>query len=248
VVWDVNPNQVPTGGVDFVTFAVFGPDSQDVSVAGDWSFIQDTDDVLANIQENPGVVTTSCLSVAHVVTATSISGTCNLGAQFLQINNAPNVDDNDDAVAIADGSFVSTHVLTFDGIGGVTGSITINVISMGAWVLNGFSADVAYMPFQDGISQVIYLANRGPQSGSITVEWIDQNGASGSFSIGDIAAGSTRAIGPAIQTGLPAAQRNGGRLALTIIANIPSCDAQLNAQYNVSGDRAFSVAKDNCAP
>jgi hypothetical protein len=45
---------------------------------------------------------------------------------------------------------------------------------------------------------------------------------------------------------LPAEQRQGGRLALTITANVPACDAQLNAQYNVSGDRAFSVASDNC--
>ncbi len=246
-VWQVLPQQVPTGGVDAATFSGFGPSSQEVSVAGDWSFIQDTDAGTADIQANPGVVATSCVGAA-TVTASSISATCNLGGQILQINNGPNVDGNGDAVAIADGSFVSTHVLTFDGIGGVTSSITVSNISLGEWVLNGFSADIAYMPFGTNIGQIIYLANRGSQTGAITVEWIDQNGASGSFDIGSIAAGSTKKLGQLIQNGLPAAQRASGRLALTIIANVPSCDAQLNAQYNVSGDRAFSVSKSNCTP
>lgn len=248
-VWQVLPGQVPTGGVDVATTVTIGPLAQEVSVAGDWSFIQDTDDVTADIQPNAGVVLSSCSGgTFDAVTATSITLTCNLFGQVLQINNGPNVDGNGDAVAIADGSFTGTHVLTFDGIGGIEGSITVVNIDLGDWALNGFSADVAYMPFGTGIGQVIYIANRGIQTGAITVEWIDQNGNSGSFGIGDVPAGSTRAIGPAIQAGLPAAQQQGGRLALTIIANVPACDAQLNSQYNVSGDRAFSVATSNCSP
>jgi hypothetical protein len=163
----------------------------------------------------------------------------------LFVNNTNNLDGLD-AVAIDDGSFVSTHEFTFEGIGGVENTISVTNISLGAWTLNGFSADIAYMPFGTGITQVIYLANRGSQTGVITVEWIDQNGASGSFDIGSIPAGSTMKLGQLIQNGLPAAQRASGRLALTIIANVPSCDAQLNSQYNVSGDRAFSVSKSNC--
>jgi hypothetical protein len=144
-------------------------------------------------------------------------------------------------------SFASTHVLNFEGSGAPAGSITVTNVVLGAWTLNGFQAKVAYMPFQSGISQVIYIANRSDQDGAITVDWIDQNGNSGSFDIGIVNAGSTRAIGPAINAGLPEAQQEGGRLALTITANVPACDAQLNAQYNVSGDRAFSVATNNCS-
>jgi len=243
--WDVDGFFIPTilGGADDANFASIGLESQAVTVTGPYAFIVDTDEVTDGVQPAPGVVNTSCTTTGE--TGTTISLTCNLGGQWMWIDNFPNLDGTA-AVAIDDGSHSSAHEFTFDGIGGVENSITITSISFGAWALNGFSADIAYMPFGTGISQVIYLANRGPQAGAITVEWIDQNGASGSFGIGSIAAGSTKKIGQLIQDGLPAAQKSSGRLALTIIANVPSCDAQINSQYNVSGDRAFAVATTNC--
>lgn len=241
--YDVTFNNFPDGTE--LVFAVAAAVDQDVDVSANFGFLFDTDDTTDGIQPAAGVVTwPSCPTTAFAADGISGEG-CGYGPATITIDLTNNVEDGNNAVLEAT-SFVSTHELNFTGIGAVANSITVINVALGSWTLNGFQAKVAYMPFQTGIGQVIYLANRGSQTGEITVDWIDQNGNSGSFNIGDINAGSTRAIGPAIQAGLPAAQQNGGRLALVITANVPACDAQLNAQYNVSGDRAFSVSTNNC--
>ena len=217
---------------------------QDVTVEADWSFLFDQLPD-AGIQAD-GVFWSNCGAISY--SATSIEASCDYDVNsVITVDVEDNTDPDTGALAVLPAtSFVSTHVLNYAGIGGVESFRTVTNIGLGAWTLNGFQAKVAYMPFQTGIGQVIYLANRSAQSGEITVDWIDQNGNSGSFGIGTIEAGSTRAIGTAIRNGLPAAQQNGGRLALIITANVPACNAQLNAQYNVSGDRAFSVSTNNC--
>ena len=126
------------------------------------------------------------------------------------------------------------------------GASTVPGIGLGAWDLNGYQALIPYMPYGNNISQIIYLANRGSQTGLVTVDWIDANGNSGTLTdITSIAANSTKALGNIIKNALPAAQRASGRLALVITANIPSEDGQLNAQYNVSGNRAYVLHEDN---
>ena len=45
-----------------------------------------------------------------------------------------------------------------------TGTSEFTGLNAGAWTLNGFQAKVAYMPFQTGIGQVIYIANRSSQA------------------------------------------------------------------------------------
>jgi hypothetical protein len=216
--------------------------------SGDFSWITDTSETTAGIQPGAGVVSTpNCVN--PVVTATTITADCFLtngqlildpSAQGALTSGLQTLPATTYTAAITaeytDGWFGSAR----------TGTSEFTGLNAGAWTLNGFQAKVAYMPFQTGIGQVIYIANRSSQAGEVTVDWIDEEGNRGSFSIGDVNAGSTRAIGPDINAGLPEAQQTRGRLALVITANVPACDAQLNAQYNVSGDRAFSVATNNC--
>lgn len=236
-------------GGPYVNITAVGVLAADITWSGDFGWIVDGNEATPEIDpQNNVVLGPNCNT--RTVTASAISGTgCNPFSNFLTVNPSLNTD--------ADGLVTlnpTTYSVKIDqdyqafypgDLDPRTGNITTTLAS-GEWDLNGFQAKVAYMPFQTGISQVIYLANRSAQSGDITVDWIDQNGNSDSFDIGVVNAGSTRAIGPAIRAGLPATQRNGGRLALVITANVPACDAQLNAQYNVSGDRAFSVATTNC--
>jgi hypothetical protein len=227
-----------------VNFLEANPLDQDVTITADFGWVLDDDPGTAGLQPAAGVFDlVNCTDVTEMFSATDIMATCGFGDVDIDIDVAPNGTE-----VLPAGSFVSTHVLNYEGSGATASSITVTNVSLGAWTLNGFQAKVAYMPFQTGIGQVIYIANRSDQAGAITVDWIDQNGNSGSFDIGLVNAGSTRAIGPAIQAGLPAAQQEGGRLALVITANVPACEAQLNAQYNVSGDRAFSVSSNNCSP
>jgi hypothetical protein len=245
--FNVDSNAQSCGGVDDpceAALAQANPVDQDVTLASDFSWVFDSDANTAGLQPAAGVFTLGNCGGPTAYSATAITTTCGFGASNVDIDVAPNATAAAAAVVLPATSFVSTHVLNYEGSGGTASSITVT--NLGAWTLNGFQAKVAYMPFQTGISQVIYIANRSDQDGAITIDWIDQNGNSDSFDIGIVNAGSTRAIGPAIQAGLPEAQQEGGRLALTITANVPACDAQLNAQYNVSGDRAFSVATNNC--
>ena len=102
------------------------------------------------------------------------------------------------------------------------------------------------MPYGPSISQVIYVVNRGSQSGALIVDWVDQNGNSESLgTVATLGPNTTMSIGPIINAALPMAQRTSGRLGLTITANLPAADVQLNAQYNASGNRAFVLHEDN---
>jgi hypothetical protein len=220
---------------------------QDVTITSDFSWVFDDDDTTAGLQPAGGVFTLANCDGPTAYSATAITTTCDFDVNVaVDINVAPNATAAGGGVVLPATAFASTHVLNYAGSGDTASSITVSNVSLGAWKLNGFQSQVAYMPYQTGIGQIIYIANRSSQDGAITVDWIDQNGNGDSFDAGIVAAGSTRALADAIRAGLPAEQRQGGRLALTITANVPACDAQLNAQYNVSGDRAFSVATDNC--
>ena len=239
-----------TDPCEFV-YLVATPDDQDVTITSDFGWVFDSN-AAAGLQPTAGVFTLPNCG-APAFTSTSIAATCGFGDSVVAIDTGINNAAAGGGVVLPATSFVSTHVLNYlgaDAAGNANtpSSVTVTNVVLGGWTLNGFQAKVAYMPFQTGIGQVIYIANRSDQTGTITIDWIDQNGNSGSFDIGSVNAGSTRAIGPAINAGLPEAQREGGRLALTITANVPACEAQLNAQYNVSGDRAFSVSSDNCSP
>ncbi len=215
-------------------------DSHNPIFEGDFSWITDPDTAEAD-----GVVDVAGGCSAIVVTATEVSAEC-LGA-FATLTLDPSAQDPLTTLS-ATTYTASTDVLYSDTYfaNAADGMLATGSFGVGAWTLNGFQADVAYMPFQSGISQIIYFANRSTQDGEISVDWIDADQSSGSFTIGQSLAGSTRAIGPAINAGLPAAQQEGGRLALTITVNVPACQGQLNSQYNVSGDRAFSVSTTNC--
>ena len=154
--------------------------------------------------------------------------------------------DDDDSLAILPGtSFTVAVTVNYTGEGDTDGSSLFSQV-LGSWTLNGFQAFLPYMPYGSGISQVIYLVNRGSQSGALIVDWIDQNGNSESLgTVATIGPKTTLSLGPIINAALPMAQRTSGRLGLTITANVPAAHVQINAQYNVGGNRAFVLHEDN---
>ena len=230
-------DSIDTGGTAFV--------SQDIVWTGDFSWIADTDDVTAGVQPPAGVVVaTGCtVSMAGIaVTATDISYNCGTGSSTLTLDPAANTG----GTAMSATTFTVAVTANYTGFSSTAGTAGFGPLAAGAWTLNGYQALIPYMPYGSGISQVIYLANRGSQAGDVTVDWIDQNGNSGSLGvIANLAAGSTLSIGPIINAALPSAQRTSGRLALTVTANVPASDVQINSQYNVLGNRAFTLHEDN---
>ena len=242
-VWTVDPFVIPMGAT---VGQLANPVSQLLTVAADFSWVNDSDsDPLNGIQWNGGTLLSSCGSVA--LTATELTATCGFFGQIVQFQTDENAVGGNDQV-LPKTKFVSEHVLNFTGAGGIAGSITVANIPLGEWTLNGFQAKLSYTPFGAGISQIIYLANRGSQSGDVTVDYVAQDGTEGSLGvIGTLQATSTLSIGPAIKAALPAALRTLGRLALTVTANVPACDVQINAQYDAGGGRrAYTSARDNC--
>lgn len=225
--------------------------SQDITWTGDFSWIVDDDTATAGIQPAAGVVAaTGCVvsSAGVTVTATTISYNCAAGASTLTLDPVDNFTGTDTAntTALSDGSFSVSITVNFTGFSTTAGTVAFNSLTAGSWTLNGYQSEIPYMPFGSSITQIIYLANRGSQSGEVTVDWIDKDGTSGSLGvIATLGAGTTLAIGPLIKDALPAAQQAGGRLALTVIANVPAADVQMNSQYNVSGNRAFTLHSDN---
>jgi hypothetical protein len=222
--------------------------TQDVVWSGDFSWIIDTDATTAGIQPATGVVAVStCTAISGLTTtATDISYSCTAaGATTLTLDPKPNVDAAGDN-PILPASTIGVEVTTnFTGFGTTKGAVVF-ALSGGAWTLNGYQAFIPYMPYGSGITQVIYLANRGTTVGDITVEWVDKDGTSGTLGvIASLGAVTTMAIGPIIKAALPAAQQASGRLALTVTANVPAADVQMNSQYNVSGNRAFTLHEDN---
>lgn len=219
---------------------------QDVMWSGDFSWIIDTDEVAGDIQPIADVVTVDLGCTDLVVTATDISYTCPFsGTTSLELD--PSLNDSGDGLAILPAtSYTVTVAANFTGFSGAAGTTSFTV-DAGAWVLNGFQAQLSYTPFGPNIGQVIYLANRGSQAGDVTVDYVAQDGTSGSLGVvGTLLPTSTLSIGPTIRNLLPQALQDFGRIALTITANVPSCDAQVNAQYNASGNRAYTSARDNC--
>ena len=220
----------------------------DVVVSGDFSFLVDSDLMTPELEPITGVVAladSDC--VGMVVTVTDITFNCTTtGAATITIDLTLNVSGTPPVPAILPaGAFSITVDVNFTGIGG-TGTKQLLSGSAGAWILNGFQSFLPYVPYGPGISQVIYLVNRGLKSGDITVDWVDANGATGTLGVvATLAATTVFSVGPTIQAALPTAQSGNGRLALTITANVPAKDVQINSQYNVSGNRAFIASEDN---
>jgi len=214
--------------------------------SGSFGWIEDTDEVAAGIQPAPGVVDTFPCLDTPTVTATTITGnTCWSFWGYLQLNPTAQ---GSSAVLPSAAFQVSAEFNYWDTVWDITSTAftAYSNVAAGRWGLNGFYAEIPYMPYGSTISQVIYLANRGSQDGDVTVDWIARDGTGGSLGVvGTLNAGSTLSIGNAIKTALPAAKQAGGRLALTVTVNAPAEDVQINSQYNVSGNRAFTLHDDN---
>lgn len=118
----------------------------------------------------------------------------------------------------------------------------------GEWILNGASINVGFMPYTDGTSRILNLTNRSTQAGAVTVSAINEAGVEcPAFSVGTIGATSILNISSAVDTGIRACYGSAfaGRVALTLVANIPGTDAELYSGYNRNGSLSTVVNSSN---
>ncbi len=222
----------------------------DWEVEGDFSWIFDTDAVTAGVQPATGVLAVSTGCTVDSVASDTVSGTCTTGAgsNTLTVDVGPNVGPMGEAAVLAPTSFTATVTVNYSSTLGASPGSTVLAAgeSAGSWTLNGAQVLVPYMPYGPSISQIMYLANRGTQTGDVTVDVIDQFGATTSLGVvASIGPGTTLSIAPLVRAALPQSLRSNGRLALTVTVNLPADDMQLYTAYNVNGsDRGFVQSED----
>ena len=132
-------------------------------------------------------------------------------------------------------------------LGAATGTETDGPVSAGEWRLNGFSAFVPYMPYGDGISQIIYMTNKSAQSGTITVDAYNQAGTPCNFNAGTMQGGRVTILSGAVKAGLEGCYGAGfsDRVSMTVVVNVPAGRAELVTAYNVNGDRVQVINTSN---
>jgi hypothetical protein len=117
----------------------------------------------------------------------------------------------------------------------------------GAWTINGAIVRIAYMPYGDTISQIIWIANKGTIDGDITVDYFTDDGHSGSFDLTTKAVhNSVTALAGEIKSKLEAAGFTAGKAHLTLVVTVSDRDVEVYSAYNVGGsDRGNVVNNSN---
>lgn len=112
----------------------------------------------------------------------------------------------------------------------------------GSWVLNAYSAEVNYMPYGEGISQILYFTNKGGTVGKIFADvWTT----AGTKVLSNQEVGMTVATGKTMLSGsvrdaLAAKGVTNDRVRIRLVAEVPSDQGAVYSAYNVSGDRIVS--------
>jgi hypothetical protein len=117
----------------------------------------------------------------------------------------------------------------------------------GQWTTAAFNVFVGYMPYGDGISQIIYLSNKSAQSAAVKVKANNQSGASCSFTAGTIKPTSVLSLSDGLAQAIHACFGVGytGKVSFTLNALLPVGSAELYTAYNVKGDRVNVVNTSN---
>jgi hypothetical protein len=133
-------------------------------------------------------------------------------------------------------TFGSNTTVTYTaGIG--AGQTAVFSNSAGAWTYNGFTTFINYMPYGSNITQIIYAANRGSNTGAITVSARNTAGTACSFSAGTLLGNRVTQLSGTIKGGLEACYGVGftDKVSMTVSAVVPATNVQIYSAYNVNG-------------
>jgi hypothetical protein len=111
--------------------------------------------------------------------------------------------------------------------------------SAGSFTLNGSTIYVPFLPYNSSTSRVVYLTNRSDQSGGVSASAIaDGTGAvCPSFNVETAKANGVTLLTAGIDAGIRACYGDNfdGKVALTIVSNIPGGKAEVFSAYNRNG-------------
>jgi hypothetical protein len=217
-----------------------------LTVAGDFTWAAGTDGV-CNTGDDDGAVA-SFVGAPAVFAADCASFEVDYG--LLPDNADTTVDDVIVLLVPGAGSGVKLSPQTFSAdyvFAYPTNKTTSIKFGAGAWTINGALVFVPYMPYGDNITQIVYIANRGGQDGTITVDAFDEAGNSYTFSVGVVQAGTVRKLAQELLDGLTLGGFTPpGKVAFEITVTAPDQDIDVYSAYNVGGtDRGTVVNSQN---
>lgn len=115
----------------------------------------------------------------------------------------------------------------------------------GVWTINGAQVYIQYMPYADGISRIVYVANSGVINADGTVDVI-ANGSTTTCDLGAVASKTVTQLSAVIDACVAGAGISSGRVALLLTFTAPDVDIEVYSAYNVGGsDRGTVVNTSN---
>jgi hypothetical protein len=110
----------------------------------------------------------------------------------------------------------------------------------GAWTINGAQVYIQYMPWGTNISRIIYAANSGVQTGSVTGT-IYYNGNTYTCNLGSAPAKTVTELSGPVNTCVANAGITSGKVAILLTFTAPDKDIEVYSAYNVGGDDRGTV-------
>lgn len=220
--------------------------SGELTVDGDFSWAAGTDGVCATGDDVGAVV--SDVGAPAVFASDCASFTVDYGLLPDNVDTTVNdviilvVPGAGSGVKLSPQSFAADYVFAYP-----TNKTSSIKFSAGAWTINGALVFVPYMPYGDNITQIVYIANRGAQDGTITVDAFDEAGNSYTFGVGLVQAGTVRKLAQELLDGLTLGGFvPPGKVAFEITVTAPDKDIDVYSAYNVGGsDRGTVVNSQN---
>jgi len=119
----------------------------------------------------------------------------------------------------------------------------------GSFTLNGSTIYVPFLPYNSSTTRVVYLTNRSDQQGGVSVSAVaDGSGAAcPSFTVATAKANGVTLLTSGIDAGIRACYGADfdGKVALTIVSNIPGGKAEIFSGYNRNGSLTTVVNSSN---
>lgn len=122
---------------------------------------------------------------------------------------------------------------------------TTNSWDPGVWTINGAQVYIQYMPYGNGISRIVYVANSGVINADGTVDVI-ANGSTTTCDLGAVTSKTVTQLSSVIDACVAGAGIANGRVAFLLTFTAPDVDIEVYSAYNVGGsDRGTVVNTSN---
>jgi len=239
-----------------------------ITVVGDFSWLDDTsagfntcaaDDAtsgnaqaaLVQVSGGSAVTSLNCGTLSYAITGgsagefTSALVTIALG----KTNAATAAAGTYDRTIPAPSSYTASVTFSYSQATAVSTATELASTSAGSFSLNGSTIYVPFLPYNSSTTRVVYLTNRSDQVGAVTASAVaDGSGAAcPSFTVATAKANGVTLLTAGIDAGIRACYGADfdGKIALTIVSNIPGGKAEIFSGYNRNGSLTTVVNSSN---